>query len=151
MVSRATESCKNDGGREKEITQNGKSLHERIVGQDEAVSLVCDTIRRSRAGLADPGKPCGSFIFGPNGVGKTELCKALAGFLFDSESHLIRVDMSEYMENTLFLSLLGSTCYVGYDQEVLSLKLFVDNHTALYCSTRLRRHIQTFLIFCSKF
>ena len=72
-----------------------KKLHERVVGQDEAVRLVSDAIRRSRSGLADPNRPYGSFLFlGPTGVGKTELCKALAGFLFDSEDHLIRVDMS---------------------------------------------------------
>ncbi len=75
------------------------SLHKRVVGQDEAVRLVSDAIRRSRAGLADPDKPYGSFLFlGPTGVGKTELCKALAEFLFDSRDHLIRIDMSEFME-----------------------------------------------------
>src|SRR5260221_4190928 len=74
-------------------------LHERVVGQDEAVHLVADAIRRSRAGLSDPNKPYGSFLFlGPTGVGKTELCKALPPFLFDSEAHLIRIDTSAFMQ-----------------------------------------------------
>jgi len=74
-------------------------LHRRVIGQDEAVRLVSDAIRRSRSGLADPKRPYGSFLFlGPTGVGKTELSKALAEFLFDSEDHLIRIDMSEYGE-----------------------------------------------------
>ena len=72
-------------------------VQQRVVGQDEAVRLVSDAIRRSRSGLADPNRPYGSFLFlGPTGVGKTELCKALAAFLFDSEEHLIRLDMSSY-------------------------------------------------------
>jgi ATP-dependent Clp protease ATP-binding subunit ClpB len=93
-------------------------LHERVVGQDEAVRLVSDAIRRSRAGLSDPNKPYGSFLFlGPTGVGKTELCKALAGFLFDSQDHLIRVDMSEYMEKHSVSRLIGAPPgYVGYDE-----------------------------------
>jgi len=93
-------------------------LHERVVGQDEAVRLVADAIRRSRSGLADPNRPYGSFLFlGPTGVGKTELCKALAGFLFDSEEHLIRIDMSEYMEKHSVSRLIGAPPgYVGYDE-----------------------------------
>ncbi|MDW8374045.1 MAG: AAA family ATPase, partial [Planctomycetota bacterium] len=84
------------GEREKLIHLEER-LHQRIVGQDEAVRLVADAIRRSRSGLADPNRPYGSFLFlGPTGVGKTELCKALAEFLFVSEEHLIRLDMSEY-------------------------------------------------------
>src|SRR5690625_638081 len=86
------------GEREK-LIQMESHLHERVIGQNEAVMLVADAIRRSRAGLADPGRPYGSFLFlGPTGVGKTELSKALAEFLFDSEEHLIRIDMSEFME-----------------------------------------------------
>ena len=70
-----------------------------MVGQDEAIAAVANAIRRSRSGLSDPNRPTGSFLFlGPTGVGKTELCKALAGFLFDSEDHLVRIDMSEFME-----------------------------------------------------
>ena len=93
-------------------------LHERVVGQDEAVRLVADAIRRSRAGLADEGKPYGSFLFlGPTGVGKTELTKALAGFLFDSEDAMIRIDMSEYMEKHSVSRLIGAPPgYVGYDE-----------------------------------
>jgi len=89
-----------------------------VVGQNEAVRLVSDAIRRSRAGLSDPDKPYGSFLFlGPTGVGKTELCKALAGFLFDSEDHLIRIDMSEFMEKHSVARLIGAPPgYVGYDE-----------------------------------
>lgn len=93
-------------------------LHQRVVGQDEAVSAVANAIRRSRSGLADPNKPYGSFLFlGPTGVGKTELCKTLAAFLFDSEDHLIRVDMSEYMEKHSVARLIGAPPgYVGYEE-----------------------------------
>lgn len=93
-------------------------LHKRVVGQDEAVRLVSDAIRRSRAGLADPSKPYGSFLFlGPTGVGKTELTKALADFLFDSEDHLIRIDMSEFMEKHSVARLIGAPPgYVGYEE-----------------------------------
>jgi len=94
------------------------ALHQRVVGQDEAVAAVADAIRRSRSGLSDPNRPYGSFLFlGPTGVGKTELCKALAGFLFDSEDHLIRVDMSEYMEKHSVARLIGAPPgYVGYEE-----------------------------------
>jgi ATP-dependent Clp protease ATP-binding subunit ClpB len=93
-------------------------LHERVVGQDEAIVAVANAIRRSRAGLSDPNRPTGSFLFlGPTGVGKTELCKALAGFLFDSEDHLIRIDMSEFMEKHSVARLIGAPPgYVGYDE-----------------------------------
>ncbi|GAB2910448.1 ATP-dependent chaperone ClpB [Paralcaligenes sp. KSB-10] len=93
-------------------------LHQRVVGQDEAVSLVADAIRRSRAGLSDPGRPSGSFLFlGPTGVGKTELTKALANFLFDSDDHLIRIDMSEFMEKHSVARLIGAPPgYVGYEE-----------------------------------
>jgi ATP-dependent Clp protease ATP-binding subunit ClpB len=89
-----------------------------VVGQDEAVRLVSDAIRRSRAGLSDPNRPYGSFLFlGPTGVGKTELCKALAEFLFDSEEHLVRIDMSEYMEKHSVSRLIGAPPgYVGYEE-----------------------------------
>jgi ATP-dependent Clp protease ATP-binding subunit ClpB len=105
------------GEREKLLQMEDK-LHQRVVGQDEAVRLVADAIRRSRAGLGDPRRPYGSFLFlGPTGVGKTELCKALAGFLFDSEDHLIRVDMSEFMEKHSVSRLIGAPPgYVGYDE-----------------------------------
>ncbi|MCC2595303.1 ATP-dependent chaperone ClpB [Pusillimonas sp. MFBS29] len=93
-------------------------LHQRVVGQDEAVTLVADAIRRSRAGLSDPSRPYGSFLFlGPTGVGKTELTKALANFLFDSEEHMIRIDMSEFMEKHSVARLIGAPPgYVGYEE-----------------------------------
>jgi ATP-dependent Clp protease ATP-binding subunit ClpB len=105
------------GEREKLLAMESK-LHERIVGQEEAVRLVCDAIRRSRAGLADPNRPYGSFLFlGPTGVGKTELCKALASFMFDSEDHLVRIDMSEFMEKHSVARLIGAPPgYVGYEE-----------------------------------
>ncbi len=105
------------GEREKLLHMEDK-LHQRVVGQDEAIAAVANAIRRSRAGLSDPNRPTGSFLFlGPTGVGKTELCKALAGFLFDSEDHLIRIDMSEFMEKHSVARLIGAPPgYVGYDE-----------------------------------
>lgn len=93
-------------------------IHRRLIGQDEAVNAVADAIRRSRAGLSDPNRPIGSFMFlGPTGVGKTELCKALAEFMFDSEDAIIRLDMSEFMEKHSVSRLIGAPPgYVGYDQ-----------------------------------
>ena len=120
VVSRATGipvSKMMQGEREKLLKMEDK-LHQRVIGQDEAVRLVSDAIRRSRAGLADPNKPYGSFLFlGPTGVGKTELCKTLANFLFDSEDHLIRIDMSEFMEKHSVARLIGAPPgYVGYEE-----------------------------------
>ena len=120
VVSRATGipvSKMMQGEREKLLLMEER-LHQRVVGQDEAVRLVANAIRRSRAGLADPNRPYGSFLFlGPTGVGKTELCKALAGFLFDSDEHLIRVDMSEFMEKHSVSRLIGAPPgYVGYEE-----------------------------------
>src|SRR5262249_48168532 len=93
-------------------------LHERVIGQDEAVEAVANAVRRSRSGLSDPNPPVGSFIFlGPTGVGKTELARALAEFLFDDEQALIRLDMSEYQERHTVARLLGAPPgYVGYDE-----------------------------------
>ena len=120
VVSRATGipvSKLMQGERDKLLQMESK-LHERVVGQDEAIVAVADAIRRSRAGLSDPNRPTGSFLFlGPTGVGKTELCKALAGFLFDSEEHMIRVDMSEFMEKHSVSRLIGAPPgYVGYEE-----------------------------------
>jgi ATP-dependent Clp protease ATP-binding subunit ClpB len=120
VVSRATGipvSRMMEGEREK-LLKMEERLHRRVVGQDEAVRLVSDAIRRSRAGLSDPNRPYGSFLFlGPTGVGKTELCKALAEFLFDDESHLIRIDMSEFMEKHSVARLIGAPPgYVGYEE-----------------------------------
>jgi ATP-dependent Clp protease ATP-binding subunit ClpB len=120
VVSRATGipvSKMMTGEREK-LLHIEDALHKRVIGQDEAVRLVADAIRRSRAGLADPNRPYGSFLFlGPTGVGKTELTKALAQFLFDSEHALIRIDMSEYMEKHSVARLIGAPPgYVGFDE-----------------------------------
>jgi ATP-dependent Clp protease ATP-binding subunit ClpB len=105
------------GEREK-LLHMEQRLHERVVGQEEAISAVANAIRRSRSGLSDPNRPTGSFLFlGPTGVGKTELCKALATFLFDTEEHLIRVDMSEFMEKHSVARLIGAPPgYVGYEE-----------------------------------
>ena len=94
------------------------ALHERVIGQDEAVKAVADAIRRSRAGLSDPNRPNGSFLFlGPTGVGKTELCKSLAAFLFDTEDAMVRIDMSEFMEKHAVARLIGAPPgYVGYEE-----------------------------------
>ena len=105
-------------GERDKLLQMEESLHRRVVGQDTAVQVVSDAIRRNRAGLSDETKPNGSFLFlGPSGVGKTELCKALAEFLFDTESALVRVDMSEFMEKHSVSRLIGAPPgYVGYEE-----------------------------------
>jgi ATP-dependent Clp protease ATP-binding subunit ClpB len=106
-----------EGEREKLIKMEQR-LHERVVGQDEALRAVSDAVRRSRAGLGDPNRPIGSFLFlGPTGVGKTELCKALAEFLFDDESAFVRIDMSEFMEQHSVARLIGAPPgYIGYEE-----------------------------------
>ncbi len=120
VVSRATgiPVAKMMQGEREKLLNMEDYLHKRVVGQDEAVSLVADAIRRSRAGLSDPSRPYGSFLFlGPTGVGKTELTKALANFLFDSEDHMIRIDMSEFMEKHSVARLIGAPPgYVGYEE-----------------------------------
>jgi ATP-dependent Clp protease ATP-binding subunit ClpB len=106
-----------EGEREK-LLRMEESLHERVIGQDEAVVAVANAVRRSRAGLSDPNRPNGSFLFlGPTGVGKTELCKALAEFLFDSRDAMVRIDMSEFMEKHSVARLIGAPPgYVGYEE-----------------------------------
>ena len=106
-----------EGEREK-LLRMEEALHARVVGQDEAVKAVADAIRRSRAGLSDPNRPNGSFLFlGPTGVGKTELCKALAGFLFDTDEAMVRIDMSEFMEKHSVARMIGAPPgYVGYEE-----------------------------------
>jgi len=106
-----------EGEREKLLRMENQ-IHERVIGQDEAIRVVADSVRRSRAGLSDPGRPYGSFLFlGPTGVGKTELCKALAEFLFDSEDAMVRIDMSEFMERHAVARLIGAPPgYVGYEE-----------------------------------
>jgi ATP-dependent Clp protease ATP-binding subunit ClpB len=105
-------------GEKEKLLKMEDFLHQRVIGQNEAIASVSDAIRRSRAGLADPDRPNGSFMFlGPTGVGKTELCKTLAEFLFDTEEALIRIDMSEYMEKHAVARLIGAPPgYVGYEQ-----------------------------------
>ncbi|MBS0321774.1 MAG: ATP-dependent chaperone ClpB [Proteobacteria bacterium] len=120
VVSRATGipvSKMMEGERDK-LLKMEEQLHQRVVGQDEAVRLVSDAIRRSRSGLSDPNKPYGSFLFlGPTGVGKTELTKALAQFLFDTDQALVRIDMSEFMEKHSVARLIGAPPgYVGYEE-----------------------------------
>ncbi|MFZ7260390.1 ATP-dependent chaperone ClpB [Avibacterium avium] len=105
-------------GEKEKLLRMEKELHKRVVGQNEAVEAVANAIRRSRAGLSDPNRPIGSFLFlGPTGVGKTELCKTLAKFLFDDESAMVRIDMSEFMEKHSVSRLVGAPPgYVGYEE-----------------------------------
>jgi ATP-dependent Clp protease ATP-binding subunit ClpB len=105
-------------GEQAKLTNMEARLHERVVGQDRAVEAIANAVRRARAGLQDPNRPIGSFIFlGPTGVGKTELARALAAFLFDDENHVVRIDMSEYMEKHSVSRLLGAPPgYVGYEE-----------------------------------
>ena len=106
-----------EGERDKLLRMEDE-LHKRVIGQHEAVVAVANAVRRSRAGLADPNRPSGSFLFlGPTGVGKTELCKALAEFLFDTEEAMVRIDMSEFMEKHSVARLIGAPPgYVGYEE-----------------------------------
>ncbi|MBR9773004.1 MAG: ATP-dependent chaperone ClpB [Gammaproteobacteria bacterium] len=106
-----------EGERDK-LLRMEEALHQRVIGQDEAVTAVANAVRRSRAGLADPNRPNGSFLFlGPTGVGKTELCKSLANFLFDTEEAMVRIDMSEFMEKHSVARLIGAPPgYVGYEE-----------------------------------
>lgn len=105
-------------GEKDKLLRMEDALHERVIGQDEAVKAVADAVRRSRAGLSDPNRPNGSFLFlGPTGVGKTELCKSLASFLFDTEEAMVRIDMSEFMEKHSVARLIGAPPgYVGYEE-----------------------------------
>jgi len=105
-------------GEKEKLLRMEDALHERVIGQDEAVRAVADAVRRSRAGLADPNRPNGSFLFlGPTGVGKTELCKSLASYLFDTEEAMVRIDMSEFMEKHSVARLIGAPPgYVGYEE-----------------------------------
>ena len=120
-------------------------LHLRVVGQDEAISAVSNAVRRSRAGLQDPNRPLGSFIFlGPTGVGKTELARALAEFLFDSDQAMIRIDMSEYMEKHAVSRLIGAPPgYVGYEEGDSSPRRFAAARIASFSLTRSKRPTRT--------
>jgi ATP-dependent Clp protease ATP-binding subunit ClpB len=105
-------------GEQERLLRMEDNLHQRVIGQEEAVIAVSDAVRRARAGLQDPNRPIGSFIFlGPTGVGKTELARALANFLFDDDQNIVRIDMSEYMEKHTVARLIGAPPgYVGYDE-----------------------------------
>ena len=128
-------------------------LHKRVVGQDEAVQSVCEAIQRSRAGLSDPNRPIASFMFlGPTGVGKTELCKTLANFLFNTEEAMIRIDMSEYMEKHSVSRLIGAPPgYVGLRKAVNSPRRCDAVRILSYFSTRWRKHTVMFSTYCFRF
>ena len=116
-------------------------LHQRVVGQDEAIEAVANAIRRARAGLQDPNRPLGCFIFlGPTGVGKTELARALAEFLFDDEQAMIRIDMSEYRKSTRVSRLIGAPPgYIGYDEAGQLTEAVRRRPYPSCCSTRSKR------------
>ena len=127
-------------------------IHQRLVDQEEAVRAVADAIRRSRTGLQDPNRPIGSFLFlGPTGVGKTELARALAEFLFDDEQAMIRIDMSEYQERHTVARLIGAPPgYVGYEEGGQLTEAVRRRPTASSCSTKSRRPIRKSSTSCSR-
>ncbi len=127
-------------------------LRLRVVGQDEALRPWPNAVRRARAGLSDPNRPMGSFLFlGPTGVGKTELCKALAEFLFDDEHAMVRIDMSEYMEKHSVARLIGAPPgYVGYDEGGQLTEAVRRGPTRWCCSTRSRRPTPTSSTCCCR-
>ena len=129
-----------------------EELHRRVVGQDLAIAAVSDAVRRSRAGLNDPRKPIGSFIFlGTTGVGKTELAKALAEFLFNDDNMLTRIDMSEYQERHSVSRLVGAPPgYVGYDEGGQLTELCGASLIRSCCSMRSRRRIPTCSTSCCR-
>ncbi len=125
-----------------------EQLHKRVIGQDEGVTKVTEAIIRSKAGIKDPTKPIGSFLFlGPTGVGKTELAKALAESLFDDESNIVRLDMSEYMEKYSVSRLIGAPPgYVGYDEGGQLTEAVRRKPYSVVLLMKLRRHIQMYLM-----
>ena len=127
-------------------------LHDRVIGQDEAVEAVANALRRSRAGLSDPDRPIGTFLFlGPTGVGKTELARALAEFMFDDEGAMVRIDMSEYMEKHAVARLVGAPPgYVGYDEGGQLTEAVRRRPYASSCSTRSRRRTPTSSTSCCR-
>ena len=131
----------------------GDELHKRVIGQDEAVELVTEAIIRSKAGIKDPTKPIGSFLFlGPTGVGKTELAKALAENLFDDENNMVRIDMSEYMEKYSVSRLIGAPPDMSDTMKVVSLqKQSEEDHILSYCLMKWKRHIRMYSIFCYRY
>jgi ATP-dependent Clp protease ATP-binding subunit ClpB len=141
-----------EGEREKLLAMEEK-LTQRVVGQDDAVKAVSDAIRRARAGLQDPRRPMGSFLFlGPTGVGKTELTKALAAFLFDDDSALVRLDMSEYMEKHSVARMIGAPPgYVGYEEGGALTEAVRRRPYQVSCSMKSRRRTRMCSIFCCRF
>ena len=140
-----------EGDREK-LLRMESSLHNRVVGQEEAVVAVSNAVRRSRAGLSDPKRPNGSFLFlGPTGVGKTELCKALADFLFDSEDAMVRIDMSEFMEKHSVARMIGAPPgYVGYEEGGYLTEAVRRKPYSLCCWTRWKKPTRTYSISCCR-
>ena len=134
------------------LMQMEERLHQRVVGQDEAVAAVSDAVRRARAGLKDPHRPIGSFLFlGPTGVGKTELARALAEFLFDDENAMVRIDMSEYMEKHTVSRLIGAPPgYVGYEEGGQLTEAVRRRPYRWCCSTRSRRPTPTCSTSCCR-
>ncbi len=132
-------------GEVQKLVRMEEVLHERVVGQDEAVEAVANAVRRARSGLSDPNRPLGSFLFlGPTGVGKTELARALAEFLFDDERAIVRIDMSEYQERHAVSRLIGAPPgYVGYEEGGQLTEAVRRSRTPSCCSTRSRRRIRT--------
>ena len=129
------------------------NLHGRVIGQHQAVVAVSDAVRRARAGLQDPNKPIGSFIFlGPTGVGKTEMAKALAEFLFDDETNIVRIDMSEYMEKHSVARLIGAPPgYVGFDEGGQLTEAVRQRPYSIVLLDEIEKHIMTSLIFSCKY
>jgi len=136
-------------GEAEKLLHMEERIHQRLVGQEEAVAAISEAIRRSRAGLKDPKRPIGSFMFlGPTGVGKTELVRTLAWFLFGDESAMVRLDMSEYQEKHTVSRLIGAPPgYVGYEEG----GQLTEAVRRRYCWMRLKRHILRYLIVCSRF
>lgn len=138
----------------KEKTNQSRKWYEkRVIGQDEAIKLVSDAIIRARAGIKDPKRPIGSFIFlGPTGVGKTEVARTLANLLFDDERHMVRIDMSEYMESFSVSRLIGAPPgYVGYDEGGQLTEAVRRNPYSIVLFDEIEKLIQTYLIYYFKY
>ncbi len=126
-------------------------LHRRVVGQDDALEVISNALRRARSGLQDPNRPIGSFIFlGPTGVGKTELARALAEFMFDDEKAMVRIDMSEFMEKHSVARLIGAPPATGYEEGGYLTEAVRRRPTACFCWTRSRRPTPTCSTCCCK-
>lgn len=139
-------------GEKEKLLRMEEALHKRLIGQNEAVDAVANAIRRSRAGLSDPNRPIGSFLFlGPTGVGKTELCKALAAFLFDTEEAMVRIDMSEFMEKHSVARLIGAPLVMWATKKAaISRKLYAGVLTLLSCWMKWKKPIAMYLMYCCK-